>query len=46
MKISFIIQDLFQQGAQYVTAMMLRGFVDKGYDVNLLVSKLHIVAPF
>lgn len=42
MKISFIIQDLFQQGAQYVTAMMLRGFVDKGYDVDLLVSKVHI----
>lgn len=41
MKITFIIQDLFQQGAQYVTAMMIRGFVAKGYDVDLIVSKVH-----
>lgn len=41
MKITFIIQDLFQQGAQYVTALMIRGFVAKGYDVDLVVSKIH-----
>lgn len=41
MKISFIIQDLFQQGAQYVTALMIRGFIAKGYDVDLVVSKVH-----
>lgn len=42
MKIAFIIQDLFQQGAQYVTALMIRGFVAKGYDVDLIVSKVHV----
>lgn len=41
MKITFLIQDLFQQGAQYVTALMIRGFVAKGYDVDLIVSKVH-----
>lgn len=41
MKITFLIQDLFQQGAQYVTALMIRGFVAKGYDVDLLLSKVH-----
>lgn len=41
MKISFLIQDLFQQGAQYVTAMMIRGFVAKGYNVDLIVSRVH-----
>lgn len=41
MKITFLIQDLFQQGAQYVTALMIRGFAAKGYDVDLIVSKVH-----
>lgn len=41
MKISFIIQDLFQQGAEYITALLIRGFVNKGYDVDLVVSKVH-----
>lgn len=41
MKVSFIIQDLFQQGAQYVTALMVKGFIEKGYEVDLLVSKVH-----
>lgn len=41
MKITFIIQDLFQQGAQYVTALIIRGFIAKGYDVDLIVSKVH-----
>lgn len=41
MKITFLIQDLFQQGAQYVTALMATGFADKGYDVDVLVSKIH-----
>ena len=41
MKITFLIQDLFQQGAQYVTALMIRGFIAKGYDVDLIVSKVH-----
>ena len=42
MKITFLIQDLFQQGAQYVTALMIRGFIAKGYDVDLIVSKVHV----
>ncbi|RXE70779.1 glycosyltransferase [Muribaculaceae bacterium Isolate-002 (NCI)] len=41
MKIAFLIQDLFQLGAQYVTALMIRGFVAKGYNVDLVVSKVH-----
>lgn len=41
MKISLIIQDLFRQGAQYVTAIVARGFVQRGYDVDLVVSKVH-----
>ena len=41
MKITFVIQDLFQQGAEYVTALMIRGFVAKGYEVDLLVSQKH-----
>ena len=40
-KIAFIIQDLFAQGAQYATALMVRGFVAKGYEVDLIVSKYH-----
>lgn len=41
MKVTFILQDLFAQGAQYVTALMIRGFMAKGYDVDLIVSKVH-----
>lgn len=41
MKITFVIQDLFQQGAQYVTALMIRGFIEKGYEVDLIVSHIH-----
>lgn len=41
MKITFLIQDLFQLGAQYVTSLMIRGFVAKGYDVDLIVSMVH-----
>jgi hypothetical protein len=41
MKITFIIQDLFFRGAQYATAMIANGFAAKGYDVDVLVSKIH-----
>lgn len=41
MKIAFVIQDLFAQGAQYATALMVRGFVSRGYEVDLIVSKVH-----
>ena len=41
MRITFIIQDLFVQGAQYATAQLVSGFVAKGYDVDLIVSKWH-----
>ena len=41
MKVSFVIQDLFRQGAQYVRAVVARGFVQRGYDVDLVVSKVH-----
>lgn len=41
MKIAFIIQDLFYRGAQYATAMVANGFAAKGYEVDVLVSKVH-----
>lgn len=37
-----MIQDLFAQGAQRATALMVRGFIAKGYDVDLIVSKVHV----
>lgn len=41
MKVTFVIQDLFALGAQYVTALMIRGFIAAGYDVDLIVSQVH-----
>lgn len=43
MRITFVIQDLVGCGAQYVTALMVRGFVAKGYEVDLIVSRVHQV---
>ena len=41
MKICLVIQDLYRQGAQYVTAIVARGFVQRGYQVDLVVSRVH-----
>ncbi|MEG1552632.1 MAG: glycosyltransferase [Kiritimatiellia bacterium] len=41
MRISFVCQDLFGCGVQYVTASLIREFVNKGYEVDLIVSKVH-----
>ena len=41
MKVSLVIQDLFCQGAQYVTAVVARGFVQRGYEVDMVVGKVH-----
>ena len=41
MKVAFLIQDLFARGAEYATALLVRGFVAKGYDVDLILSKVH-----
>ena len=41
MKITFVIPDLFVQGAQYATAMMANGFARKGYEVEILLSQYH-----
>lgn len=41
MKVAFVIQDLFALGAQYSTALMIRGFVKQGYTVELVVSAIH-----
>lgn len=38
MKIAFVVQDLCGQGAQASTAAMVRGFVAKGYQVDVLIS--------
>lgn len=40
-KIAFVTQDLFGRGAEYATAMIIRGFVAKGYAVDLLLSRVH-----
>jgi len=40
-KVTFIIQDLFCQGAQRATALLCRGFIKKGYEVDLIVSAFH-----
>lgn len=41
MRIAFLIQDLCAQGAQYVTVLLARGFAEKGYEVDLLLSQFH-----
>lgn len=41
MRISLVIQDLYKLGAQYVTALVARGLVVRGYQVDLVVSKVH-----
>lgn len=41
MRIAFVIQDLFGRGAEYATALLVRGFVAKGYDVDLVLSQVH-----
>lgn len=41
MKIAFVIQDMFARGAQCVTARLIRGFVARGFQVDLIVSKIH-----
>lgn len=41
MRVGFVIQDLYFGGAQYVTALVIRGFVARGYDVDLLLSQVH-----
>lgn len=41
MRISFVIQDLVGAGAQYVTALLVRGFIARGYNVDLVVSAVH-----
>lgn len=34
-RIAFVIHDLCVQDAQYVTALLVRGFHAKGYDVDV-----------
>ena len=41
MRIAFVGQDLFAQGAQHVEALLATGFINRGYDVDLVVSRLH-----
>lgn len=40
-RIAFFVQDLFFQGAQYVTALLTRGFVEKGYQVDVVALAYH-----
>ena len=40
-KIAFVIQDLVGQGVQFATATMARAFASHGFDVDLVVSKVH-----
>ena len=41
MKIAFVCQDLIGGGVQYATAAMVRSFSALGYEVDLLLSKVH-----
>ena len=41
MRIAFVGQDLFAQGAQHVEALLVGGFIARGYDVDVVVSRLH-----
>lgn len=41
MKIALIGQDLVGQGVQFATAMMARAFSAHGYEVEIVVSKVH-----
>ena len=40
-RIAFVCQDLIGQGVQFATATMVRAFVEHGYAVDLVVSKVH-----
>lgn len=40
-KIAFVGQDMFAQGAQHVMARLTRGLIARGYDVDILMSKVH-----
>jgi len=41
MHISFVIQDLYRQGAQYVTALLANGLAKKGHTIDVVVSGVH-----
>ena len=41
MKVAFLIQDLFGRGAEHATALLARGFIAKGYEVDLVLSRVH-----
>ena len=41
MRVSFLIQDLLGRGAEYATALLVRGFVSKDYDVDLVLSGVY-----
>ena len=42
MKISFVCQDFAGgQGVDYATAIIARGFFERGWDVDILVSQVH-----
>jgi len=41
MKIAFLIQDLFGRGAEHATALLVCGFVSKGYEVDIVLSRVH-----
>lgn len=41
MHIAFVIQDLYRQGAQSVTAMLSRGLTRVGHRVDVVVSAVH-----
>jgi len=39
--IALVIQDLYTRGAQYVTALVARGLIERGYEVDIVVSAVH-----
>jgi glycosyltransferase involved in cell wall biosynthesis len=41
MHITFVIQDLYRLGAQYVTSLIMSGLVRRGHKVDLILSGFH-----
>jgi len=39
--IAIVIQDMYRQGGQYVTSLIAKGLIQRGYRVDLLVSQVH-----
>lgn len=39
--IAIVIQDMYRQGGQYVTSLIVKGLIQRGYRIDVLVSQVH-----